>query len=192
MNVHYRFNNSPRRALILCQMNPDQGPSHAIYLNSISILFPHLFLCLPSCLFSSDFPMEPYTPYSCPSPMLHVHPNYKVLTPQYNDTVMPRQTQLLSFPAEVPSKESPNCCPAVSTQLPALLCDSGWAEISWRDTTECNSGVSEFARCHHKTKFLRERSGTAVVACSGSLGTIQSRRLTAVRSWDRLTETGKV
>ena len=67
MDVHNHVNNSSTHALILIQINPVHAPSHAVYLSSISILFPRLFLGLPICLSSSSIPIKPFTPYSFPS-----------------------------------------------------------------------------------------------------------------------------
>jgi len=75
MNVHHHVNNSPARALILTQMNSPHAPSHAIYLSYISILFPLLFLHLPSCLIPSVCQTLHTLLLSLSMP--HVHPNHR-------------------------------------------------------------------------------------------------------------------
>jgi len=66
--VHYRIHNSPPPVPILSQSNPFQAsPSHPTACISILILFSHLRLGLPSCLFPSDLPKRPlYAPLLSP------------------------------------------------------------------------------------------------------------------------------
>ena len=127
MNVHYHVNNSPTGALILSQMNLVHATSHAIYLSSISILFPRLFLDLPICLFFASISTKPCTPYPFLSPMPHVHPNHCSPTPQYNEQCCHyRPNYTVSQQKFIPKR------PQITIQqYPQTCCDRRWAGLSW-------------------------------------------------------------
>jgi len=127
MNVHYHVNKSPARALILSQMNSPHAPSHAIYLSSVLILFPLLFLHFPSCLIPSVCQTLHALLLSLSMP--HVHPNHRNITSSAATTdpiTVSQQKFLPKFPH------------ITAQQLPHNCSDRRWAGLKWRDPRQCN------------------------------------------------------